>query len=343
LIAGFLLVASISAVVGAVGVWYAGQINDLAGNMYERELLGLSYVKEANIELIGIGRERSNFLLSTTQAEREKHLAAIQKSSNLVKENLAKSRPLFVTDRAKELFANFDRVWDDYQREMQKVLAVAAIKKLHERDETLAQGMQAVREKADNLDNMLDELTKQKEARASQANDEADALYARSRHLLMAIIAAGVVIGIVLGWLISRSVSRPIAKAVEAAHRLAEGDMTVAIRSTSRDEIGQLLDAMHNMTTRLSQVVSEVNASAEALAGASEEVDTLPKPGAFDLVFLRNVMIYFNGDTKRHVVARVLSTLRPGGHLCIGHSENLNGITTEVRPVAPSIYRKPPT
>jgi chemotaxis protein methyltransferase CheR len=68
---------------------------------------------------------------------------------------------------------------------------------------------------------------------------------------------------------------------------------------------------------------------------------TLPQLGSFDVVFLRNVMIYFNGDTKRQVVARVLSLLRPGGHFCVGHSESLNDVSDAVKPVAPSIYRKP--
>lgn len=67
----------------------------------------------------------------------------------------------------------------------------------------------------------------------------------------------------------------------------------------------------------------------------------LPSLGSFDIIFLRNVMIYFNGDTKRQVVARVLSLLNPGGHFCIGHSETLNEISTAVHQVAPSIYRKP--
>ena len=68
----------------------------------------------------------------------------------------------------------------------------------------------------------------------------------------------------------------------------------------------------------------------------------LPEMGQFDLIFLRNVMIYFNDDTKRQVVARVLAPLRPGGHFCIGHSESLNDISQAVRPMAPSIYCKTP-
>lgn len=68
---------------------------------------------------------------------------------------------------------------------------------------------------------------------------------------------------------------------------------------------------------------------------------TLPKLGPFDFVFLRNVMIYFSADTKRQVVERVLSTIRPGGYLLIGHSETLNDLNASAVAVAPSIYRKP--
>jgi chemotaxis protein methyltransferase CheR len=68
---------------------------------------------------------------------------------------------------------------------------------------------------------------------------------------------------------------------------------------------------------------------------------TLPRLAPFDVIFLRNVMIYFNGDTKREVVARILALLKPGGFFCVGHSETLNDISSAVKQVAPSIYRKP--
>ncbi len=67
----------------------------------------------------------------------------------------------------------------------------------------------------------------------------------------------------------------------------------------------------------------------------------LPELGAFDLIFLRNVLIYFNDETKRQVVGRVSGQLRPGGHFFVGHSESLNGITNTLEAVAPSIYRRP--
>ena len=66
----------------------------------------------------------------------------------------------------------------------------------------------------------------------------------------------------------------------------------------------------------------------------------LPQIGMFNAIFLRNVMIYFNSDTKREVVNRVLSLLKPGGLFFIGHSESLHNVTDAVQTIAPSIYRK---
>lgn len=67
----------------------------------------------------------------------------------------------------------------------------------------------------------------------------------------------------------------------------------------------------------------------------------LPQIGEFDLVFLRNVMIYFDSATKRQVVLRIVERMRPGAHLFIGHSESLNGIVDELQMVVPSIFRIP--
>jgi len=67
----------------------------------------------------------------------------------------------------------------------------------------------------------------------------------------------------------------------------------------------------------------------------------LPDIGQFDVIFLRNVMIYFDTDTKIKVVANLLPTLKPGGHFLVGHCETLNGITEGLGMLSASIYRKP--
>lgn len=67
---------------------------------------------------------------------------------------------------------------------------------------------------------------------------------------------------------------------------------------------------------------------------------TPPKLGQFDVILLRNVLIYFNQETKMKVVAHLLPLLRSGGYFLIGHSETLNGISDEVKLIQPAIYQK---
>jgi chemotaxis protein methyltransferase CheR len=68
--------------------------------------------------------------------------------------------------------------------------------------------------------------------------------------------------------------------------------------------------------------------------------EPLPHLGTFDVIFLRNVLIYFSMDTKRKVVARILNLLKPGGYLFIGHSESLIEVTDAVELISPAIYRR---
>jgi len=62
--------------------------------------------------------------------------------------------------------------------------------------------------------------------------------------------------------------------------------------------------------------------------------------GEFDVVFLRNVLIYFDLPTKRRIVERIVRQMRPGGWLFIGHSESLNGLDLGLRQERPTIYRR---
>ena len=65
-----------------------------------------------------------------------------------------------------------------------------------------------------------------------------------------------------------------------------------------------------------------------------------PDLGLFDVIFLRNVMIYFDNDTKQQITRQMLPLLRDDGYFIISHSESLNGVTDKFSSVAPSIYKK---
>lgn len=65
-----------------------------------------------------------------------------------------------------------------------------------------------------------------------------------------------------------------------------------------------------------------------------------PMHGLFDVIFCRNVVIYFDTPTKRMLFERFASKMQPGGHLFIGHSETLRNITSRFQLIGKTIYRR---
>ncbi|MHB8708421.1 MAG: methyl-accepting chemotaxis protein, partial [Desulfuromonadales bacterium] len=96
--------------------------------------------------------------------------------------------------------------------------------------------------------------------------------------LIVAGVAA-VLAGLIMAMLIARGISQPLGEAVKAANRLAEGDLTVRLENDSRDETGQLINAMGNMVEKLREVVGgvklateNVSSGSQAMSASSEEM-----------------------------------------------------------------------
>ncbi len=60
-----------------------------------------------------------------------------------------------------------------------------------------------------------------------------------------------------------------------------------------------------------------------------------------DVVFCRNVIIYFDWQTKVEVITKLYRQLRPGGYLFVGHSETLNGVNLPLNRMIPTVFQKP--
>lgn len=65
-----------------------------------------------------------------------------------------------------------------------------------------------------------------------------------------------------------------------------------------------------------------------------------PDTDSFDVIFCRNVIIYFERHNQIKVLSQMARTLRPGGYLFVGHSETLHGMPLPFERVGPTLYRK---
>ena len=68
--------------------------------------------------------------------------------------------------------------------------------------------------------------------------------------------------------------------------------------------------------------------------------DHYPVDGDVDLLFCRNILIYFDKPTQSAVLRRLCDHIRPGGYLFLGHSETILGFDLPVETVANTVFRR---
>jgi methyl-accepting chemotaxis protein len=268
----FLVMVVLMSVVGWIGINNMRAINDADTLLYERQLLGLSAIKEANAAMIYQERALRNLLLASNAEVRAKHLESAKKADVRMQEELDKAKDRFTSERGKTLLQQLETTHDEYASATSKMVDMVNKEAFPATRESVEFTNTQVRPKAEIMDDMLTELSQLKEKDAKEASDSNTALYESSSQLMLSVIVIAAVIGLFLGFIISRMISKPLNHAVDVANRLADGDLEVRVQADSRDETGQVLMAMEAMVEKLASIIGDVRGAADNLSSASEEV-----------------------------------------------------------------------
>ena len=274
LILSFVILSAITLGVGYLGIDNMGKINQLADDLYERELLGLSYIKEANTDLIKIGRAERNLLLSSEHTERQEHLGNVRRFSEDLVRNLGAARPLFYTDQGKALLERADRAWAEREEVLKRIIDLAMSEDLQAERMSVALANGEGRAKANVLDGIMTELTHLKEENSKAAAEETTALYNSARSLMITLVTCSILFGLGIGIFVSRIISLPLKKGVEFARGVANGDLTRTVDLDRKDETGQLIGAMNEMVEKLREVVGSVKAASDNVASGSQQMSS---------------------------------------------------------------------
>jgi methyl-accepting chemotaxis protein len=251
LILSFLLLSGITGMVGYLGISNMEKINGMLNSLYERETLGISYIKEANINLVYFARSEKNFLLASSASEREQHAKRMEGYEKGLKENFEKAKPLFRSERGKELLSKFEKAWEEYREVNRKTVELAAKEELADAKESVTLALTKGREKVNIADEILTELSKNKEQNGKDFYEQSDALYGRSRYFMLIAIVVSIIVGILLGFFISRMIAKPLGESVKVLNQLAEGRLDMTIEADRKDEVGQMLSSMKQMVANL--------------------------------------------------------------------------------------------
>lgn len=108
--------------------------------------------------------------------------------------------------------------------------------------------------------------------RFSEVTGAAEHTFDAARNMALIAAALALLIAVVVGVWITRSITHPLAEAVGVARKVADGDLTVRVQARSRDETGQLLAALAEMVSKLTDTLGSVRSAADNLSAASAQV-----------------------------------------------------------------------
>jgi methyl-accepting chemotaxis protein len=275
LIAGFLFIVFLGTVVATIGIVNLDRINERARKLYQEELLGVSYAKEANIDLVYIGRALRSVLLASNEAQRTQLLGKVEEYRKWMRENLDQARPLFTKPEGQRVFAELDGRLRQYDSDLNDLLAKIKNEPLQQQRATVDYLFTTFLPRAQVIDDQMTDLSKLKENNARAANLANKEAYETSRMLMIVLVILSALSGAGLGAVITRSLTRQLGGepryAAEVAERIANGDLHAEVALRDGDQ-SSLLYAMRCMRDRLAAIVAEVRSGTDAIASASQQI-----------------------------------------------------------------------
>ena len=231
----------------------------------------IELANEMNDDISEVSIEMRNILIDKKIEKRQEYVKRIAELRDKYNEGFKKLVELTPKDDAKALglIAKITAACDLARPLNSKVSDLALAGKDAESAELLnKEARPAVRSWL----NLIGEMVEHAKDRNKTRNDEAVAMYSQARSLMFGLGALSLALAALITFLLARSITRPLMQAVGVADRLSQGDLTMNVEVQSSDETGQLLAAMETMVTKLREIVGEVSAAADNVAGGSTEL-----------------------------------------------------------------------
>lgn len=297
-------------IIGIFGVRNASQLNEVAENLYRNEVLGISYIKEANLALVYMGRALSNLMLAQTESgvESSVYKAVMEQYEYRAEEYIEKAAPLFHSPDGQARIAEIRAAFQELKQMDRSVLLLAT--------QEFAKGLQDGKRTsvnrffteaapiADKIDLLMMLASEFKEGNAKQTSEFASELYASNINMSILVNLLTALIGFTLAHLIGNRMGSNAEKMAETLAQI-ERDQNFSIRIDirDRDELGTAGERLNNLLQKLQQAISEANSAVGAVSNGDFS-KRVTNPYSGDLDTLKQSI-----NASANNIAEVMSTL----------------------------------
>lgn len=239
----------------------------------EGKLLALGQVQFA-VGLRGIAAR--NLVLVSAPAEQKGDMELVAKAQKDIDQGLAALNALMKTpenasEEERRMLTQLSALEAKYLPIATRIVGLATTQQTDAAKAALiADCMPLLRQVIAHIDafnNLLHTNSKANLVNAQQA-------YGVSKMIMLTITAFSLLLGLLIAWMLTRSISGPLKEAVAVAQSVSAGDLTSDIKVQSKDELGQLMQALKTMNDNLLRIVGDVRRGTDTIAEASVEISS---------------------------------------------------------------------
>ena len=238
LIIAFSLSGLIMTFIGSEGLSNMSKINNMLNSLYSNETMGISYIKEANLDFIYYGKAQSDFLLASTNDDQQKYQQEMKRYKILLLNNLVLAKPLFLSENEKELLAKFEKLWKEYTLISQQVISLNLAGDTQSKSQSIALEQTKEKQVSDSAYILLSKLAYSKEESGKNLYIKSDEIYSNSRMFMILSLLGAIGAGLGIGIYFSKIIGNPLKKTTDMIVELGKGHLSKRLKINSKDEIG---------------------------------------------------------------------------------------------------------
>jgi len=276
LVAGFLIVAVIAAALGLFGVFNIHKMNDADKNLYNVNTMGINYISSSGTYFQRIRYLLLEMTILDTKELRDESVVKVQTFIATIEDNLNKYGNLIDNSDEQKEYDLLRKDLDDFKGYTDQIVQAVETDDMKLIDQILMVDADAT---ITDLRSQLEGLLKHNLDEALQASENNQALSNSNTFWTVIVIFIAMALSIMIGILIARSISKPVKMIVQAADKLALGDVNVNIDYKKKDEIGSLVVSFGKMIDNIRKQAK----TTERIADGDLTVDVEVK-GANDLL-----------------------------------------------------------
>ncbi len=259
LLVGFFLVAVIAGVLGTVGVINIRNTDSKYTDLYEQYGIAQADIGQVAIYYQIARVNMREVILAGHGEDKSQYVEKIKECDEKMKASMTAFEKSIRTDQVRSEFDKLSDSINKFNPVRDKVIQLASA---DQDNEAIALMRSDAVPLANAVEESINKLMELKTTVGNQTSDDLSKSTANTVVMMIVIVAVAMVAAVALGIFISRIISNPVKKMVEAADKLAVGDINVNVEANTRDEIGSLMQSFSKMIQNIREQALAVEKTA---------------------------------------------------------------------------------